>query len=242
MLSQNEKNILSFIKPYAIEDRKLLMRDNFIDEKIKNMNLEEIRETIVSLDKKGYLKAQVFITDTVLIKEVFQKGIDFDQPKDDLDVMPTFSFKRGNFISNYDNVDNDEKLSENNCSKFDNNHSENNDSFDGDSDKDYKNKDFTYDKNIDKDSSLRCDFDSSNYYINQNTDFLDIKKMIFSDERISEDDQKILLKLIVLIETMTDSNVPLPKGAFSEYEDVISKYGWIADFIGRVLVNKYFLA
>ena len=38
MLTQSEKNILSFIKPFAIEDRKVLMRDNFIDEKIKNMS------------------------------------------------------------------------------------------------------------------------------------------------------------------------------------------------------------
>ncbi len=53
---------------------------------------------------------------------------------------------------------------------------------------------------------------ATSYYINKNTDYLDIKKMIFADERISETDQKKLLKLITLIETMTESNVPLPKG------------------------------
>ncbi len=37
---------------------------------------------------------------------------------------------------------------------------------------------------------------------------------------------------------MTESNVPLPKGAFVEYDDVICKYSWITDVIGRVLMNK----
>lgn len=97
MLTQSEKNILSFVKPFAIEDRKVLMRDNFIDEKIKNMNIDEIRETVLSLGEKGYLCAKEFITGTVMIMEVYQKGIEYDQPADDLGAMPEFSFKRGNF-------------------------------------------------------------------------------------------------------------------------------------------------
>ena len=97
MLTQSEKNILSFVKPFAIEDRKVLMRDNFIDEKIKNMNIDEIRETVLSLGEKGYLCAKEFISGTVMIMEVYQKGIEYDLPADDLATMPEFSFKRGNF-------------------------------------------------------------------------------------------------------------------------------------------------
>ena len=242
MLTQSEKNILSFVKPFAIEDRKVLMRDNFIDEKIKNMNIDEIRDTVLSLGEKGYLCAKEFITGTVMIMEVYQKGIEYDQPADDLGAMPEFSFKRGNF----------ETEAEQKKYKYTTpiEHIKQYNAFETEEDKkkeiEYK-KQYEYRRPAEYKrpentvNSTNVDAATS-YYINKNTDYLDIKKMVFADERISESDQKKILKLINLIETMTDSNVPLPKGAFVEYDDVICKYSWITDVIGRVLMNKYFLA
>ena len=245
MLTQSEKNILSFIKPFAIEDRKVLMRDNFIDEKIKNMSIDEIRETVLSLGEKGYLCAKEFITGTVMIMEVYQKGLEYDQPADDLSSMPEFSFKRGNFeteveskkykyttpiehIKQYNAFETEEDKKQEDEYKTQNSYAK----FEEDKKKD----------NINTNVNSSNSDNASSYYINKNTDYLDIKKMIFADDRISESDQKKLLKLINLIETMTDSNVPLPKGAFVEYDDVICKYNWITDVIGRTLMNKYFLA
>lgn len=237
MLTQSEKNILSFIKPYALEDRKVLMKDDFIDEKIKNMNLEEIRETIVALNEKRYLNAKVFISDTVMIMEVLQKGLEFDKPADEIDEIPSFSFKRGSFVSDLDddnifknNIENDQKNSFN-SKTFNNLENKKEESICTNSIKDNS-----------SDSEVSVNYSNeSTYYINDKTDYLDIKKMIFADDRISEEDQNKLLKLISLIETMTDSNVPLPKGAFLEYKDVILKYVWISDVIGRTIVNKFLI-
>lgn len=246
MLTQKEKNILSFIKPYALEDRKVLMRDNFIDEKIKNMDIDEIRETVLSLGEKGYLCAKEFITGTVMIMEVYQKGIEYDQPADDLNSMPEFSFKRGNFETEveqkkYKYTTPIEHIKQYNAFEKEEDKKQENE---------YKREQYEYKKayeqkiqEVAKNNTNSDNADAtSSYYINKNTDYLDIKKMIFADERISEEDQKKLLKLITLIETMTDSNVPLPKGAFIQYDDVICKYPWITDVIGRILMNKYFLA
>lgn len=236
MLTQNEKNILSFIKPYALEDRKVLMKDDFIDEKIKNMTLEEIRETLVALSEKRYLNAKVFISDTVMVMEVLQKGLEFDKPSDEINSVPSFSFKRGSFIPDSIEDDScfkrdfDNKIDESSKYKFEKNYENYN------IDK-KENNDKICNKNICSEDIV----DSSSYYINNNTDYLDIKKMIFADDRIAEQDQNTLLKLITLIETMTDSNVPMPKGAFLEYKDVIVKYNWISDVIGRTIVNKFLI-
>ena len=245
MLTQSEKNILSFIKPFAIEDRKVLMRDNFIDEKIKNMSIDEIRETVLSLGEKGYLCAKEFITGTVMIMEVYQKGLEYDQPADDLSSMPEFSFKRGNFETDIETKKYKYTTPIEHIKQYN--------AFETEEDKKKENeykKQYDYRKPVEYkkqeepvNTANYSDIEAaSSYYINKNTDYLDIKKMIFADDRISESDQKKLLKLITLIETMTDSNVPLPKGAFVEYDDVICKYNWITDVIGRTLMNKYFLA
>lgn len=259
-MKQKLKELLLFMKPYAIEDRKILLKDDVFDEKIKNMSLEEIKNGLIALDEGGYIKIKIFLNDTVMVMEVLQKGLElmdcnFSEEEEETEFILPWKRKDfkapDNFTSNNTNQILNKDISATGTevsspkknegkSTLEYSNIKRDDSSDKTSPADYNNK---HTKNTGNNFSEKYDssMDISSYYINRKTDYLDVKKMIFSDDRISEDDQKTLLSLIVLIETMTENNVPLPKGAFSKYEDVITKYKWISDVIGRVLVNMYFI-
>lgn len=79
MLDSKSKQILSFLKPYALEHNSLSITADTINENIPSLNINEIKNALNYLRDNDYLKLSKYIGDIYVVMNVTHKGTNFEE-------------------------------------------------------------------------------------------------------------------------------------------------------------------
>ena len=79
MLDTKSKQILSFLKPYALENPIVAISANTIAENIPNSNVDEVENAIKFLSNQGYLVLKKYMGLPTQVYKVNHQGIYFDE-------------------------------------------------------------------------------------------------------------------------------------------------------------------
>lgn len=80
MLDSNSKEILSFLKPYAIESEHISFTVERIHENLSSLSLNEIGKAIKFLSENNYLISKQYINSTYpIVLDVTSKGLNFEE-------------------------------------------------------------------------------------------------------------------------------------------------------------------
>lgn len=79
MLDSKSKQILSFLKPYALQNSAVDVSSKDIEKNIPNLNLNEIKTALDYLEESGYLTLDRYIGCPLTVGKVTHKGISFEE-------------------------------------------------------------------------------------------------------------------------------------------------------------------
>mgnify|MGYP000024613553 CR=1 FL=1 len=96
MLDTKSKQILSFLKPYALKNSDVRIKETTIAENIPELNLNEIMNALDYLNENGYLTLIKTVGPSWTVGHVTHKGINFEEFEQQITPSQTFNINSVN--------------------------------------------------------------------------------------------------------------------------------------------------
>lgn len=96
MLDTKSKQILSYLKPYALQNPVVGIFSNTIAENIPQSNINEIENALKFLRDQGYLVLRTYVSQPIEVLKVTHKGINFEEFEQQIIPSQTFNINSVN--------------------------------------------------------------------------------------------------------------------------------------------------